>query len=170
MGFIMISAAKKQAVKQRLTIALFATLSIAGSLFFLSACSSEPDTPLAVEVQDIAINGYDPVSYFTESKPIPGDEKFEYTWNDAKYRFSCQENLERFKTDPAKYAPQYNGFCAFAMSRGDYSRINPEVFAIVDGKLYLTYNRDIRNAWLQDKENYISKADRVWQDSRHSNN
>jgi len=158
----------RQSSGQRIIATICTFLLWACTLFFLNACSSEPDVPLTAEIHEIAMNGYDPVSYFNERKPAKGSDDFEYTWNDSKYLFSCKENLELFKSDPVKYAPQYNGYCAFAMSRGDYSRINPEVYAIVDGKLYLTYNRDIRNAWLQDKEHYISKADRIWQESKFS--
>ena len=135
------------------------------ALSSLIACSNESDNPLTVGTTEIAINGYDPVSYFKADKPSRGTEEFEYVWNDAKYQFSCQENLELFKSNPTKYAPQYDGYCAFAMSRGDYSRIDPEAYAIVNDKLYLTYNRDIRSTWLYDKENYIKKADRIWRDS-----
>jgi len=124
---------------------------------------------MTVNVLEIAINGYDPVSYFNERKPVKGSEEFEYVLDNSKYHFSCEENLALFKSNPSKYIPQYNGYCAFAMSRGDYARINPEAYAIVDNKLYLTYNRDIKNAWLQDKENYISKADRNWQESKYNN-
>ena len=146
-------------------IAIFTT-----SLITLSACSREPDSPLTVHIKEIAINGYDPVSYFNERKPSRGTEEFVYVWNNAKYQFSCKENLELFKYNPARYAPQYEGYCAFAMSRGDYSRIDPEAYAIVDDKLYLIFDRDIRNTWLHDKENYIKKADRIWQESRLNNN
>jgi len=140
------------------------------ALIVLNGCSNEAGTPISAEIDLLAINGYDPVSYFKEGRPVRGSDEFATTWNDAKYHFSCQENLDLFKTNPEKYAPQYDGYCAFAMSRGDYSRIDPGAFAIVDDKLYLTYNRDIKNAWLQDKENYINKADRIWKDSRFNNN
>lgn len=150
---------------QTIIIAVFSIALIA-----LNGCSNETGIPLTATITDLAINGYDPVSYFNDRKPSRGTSEFEYEWNNTKYRFSCEENLERFKSNPAKYTPQYEGYCAFAMSRGDYARIDPEAYAIVDEKLYLTYNRDIRNAWLQDKENYINKADRIWQDSKYNNN
>jgi YHS domain-containing protein len=142
---------------------------LAAALMMMSACSNESDVPLTVNVTEIAINGFDPVSYFNADRPAKGTEEFEYTWKDVTYQFSSKDNLELFKSNPAKYAPQYGGYCAFAMSRGDYSRINPESYAIVNDKLYLTYNRDIKNAWLQDKENYISMADRIWQESKYNN-
>jgi len=139
-------------------------------LITLSACSREPDSSVTVNITEIAINGYDPVSYFNERKPSRGTEEYVFVWNNAKYQFSCKENLELFKNNPARYAPQYDGYCAFAMSRGDYSRVDPESYAIVNDKLYLTFDRDIRSTWLYDKENYIKKADRIWQESKLKNN
>ena len=137
-----------------------------GALLVLGACSGEPDIPGTVGVHDVALQGYDPVSYFLESAPVKGTAEYEHRWNRMKYRFSCRENLELFQSGPARYAPQYNGYCAFALSRGDYSDTDPEAYAVVDGKLYLTYDRHIKNAWLQDKENYIIMADRNWRNSK----
>jgi hypothetical protein len=75
---------------------------------------------------------------------------------------SCKENMELFKENPERYAPRYNGYCAFGLSRNDFVDADPEAWAIVNKKLYLTYNHEIRNAWLQDKRNYIAKADKNW--------
>lgn len=169
-GKMMFLDSKRRVFIQKCLTQIFIVIVLTIALITLNACSNEPDLPLTATITDIAINGYDPVSYFNDRKPSRGIEEFEYKWNNTKYRFSCEENLERFKSNPAKYTPQYEGYCAFAMSRGDYARIDPEAYAIVDEKLYLTYNRDIRNAWLQDKENYINKADRIWQDSKYNNN
>jgi len=146
-------------------IAIFTT-----ALITLSACSREPDSSVTLNISEIAINGYDPVSYFNERKPSRGTEEYVFVWNNTKYQFSCKENLELFKNNPARYAPQHDGYCAFAMSRGDYSRVDPESYAIVNDKLYLTFDRDIRSTWLYDKENYIKKADRIWQESKLKNN
>ena len=75
---------------------------------------------------------------------------------------SCKENLDQFKKNPERFAPQYNGYCAFALSRGDLADISPDAWEIVDGKLYLSFSLDIKNAWEHDKVNYIKKADRRW--------
>jgi YHS domain-containing protein len=166
----MLSGSKRWVSVQKLLPQIFIIAVFATALISLNVCSNESYNPSTVGITEIAINGYDPVSYFKEGKPSRGTEEFEYVWNDAKYRFSCQENLELFKSNPTKYAPQYYGYCAFAMSRGDYSRIDPEAYLIVNDKLYLTYNRDIRSTWLYDKENYIKKADRIWQDSKFNKN
>jgi YHS domain-containing protein len=167
---MILSGSKKRVSAQKLLLQIFIIAFFATAFISLNACSNESDNPLTFDTTEIAINGYDPVSYFKEDKPSRGTEEFEYVWNDAKYQFSCQENLELFKNNPTKYTPQYDGYCAFAMSRGDYSRIDPESYTIVNGKLYLTYNRDIRSTWLYDKENYIKKADRIWEDSKFNKN
>jgi YHS domain-containing protein len=166
----MLSGPKRRISIQKPLPQIFIIAVLATALISLNACSNESDNPFTFGTTEIAINGYDPVSYFKEDKPSRGTEEYEYVWNDAKYQFSCQENLELFKSNPTKYAPQYDGYCAFAMSRGAHSRIDPESYAIVNDKLYLTYNRDIRNTWLYDKENYIKKADRIWQDSKFNKN
>ena len=140
--------------------------SLAVLLFFVSflvSCTKGSDLSADTVPEINAIGGYDPVAYFTESKPVPGSEDLSYVWNNSKWLFSCKENMELFKKSPAQYAPQYNGYCAFGLSRNDCVDVNPEAWAIVDGKLYLVFNHDIMNAWLQDKENYIAKADRNWQ-------
>ena len=129
---------------------------------FLVSCSSESDLSANTIPEITAIDGYDPVAYHKESKPVSGSDELVYEWNDAKWHFSCKENMELFKEDPERFAPQYNGYCAFGLSRNDFVEVNPEAWAIVNNKLYLTYNHDIRNAWLQDKSNYIAKADRNW--------
>lgn len=146
--------------KNQITIVTFTVL--LGLLLVLGACSLDSNTTANTIPPENAISGYDPVAYFTENKPVPGDEEFSYVWNHAKWLFSCKENMELFKSNPAKYAPQYNGYCAFALSRNDYADVNPAAWSIVNDKLYLTYNLDIKNAWLQDKKHYIAKADRNW--------
>ena len=140
---------------------LTSVLLIFCALFFVS-CADENKLSVNGSSQGVAIKGYDPVAYFTDSKPVKGKQDLSYNWMDSNWHFSCKENLEQFKSNPAKYAPQYKGYCAFALSRGDLADISPEAWAIVDGKLYLNFNLDINSAWEQDKVNYIKKADRHW--------
>ena len=140
------------------------------SLSVLVSCSRNSDLSANSIPKINAISGYDPVAYFTESKPIQGNENFFYVWNSSKWLFSSKDNMELFMKNPAQYMPQYNGYCAFALRRNDYINGNPAAWAIVDGKLYLTYNHNIKNAWLQDKEYYISKADSNWKNNKLSEN
>jgi YHS domain-containing protein len=146
----------------RKTFLMLANVLVIFCAFFLVSCAEENKLSVNMSSQGVAIKGFDPVAYFTESKPVKGQADLHYTWMDSKWHFSCKENLEQFKMNPAKYAPQYKGYCAFALSRGDLADISPEAWEIVDGKLYLSFNLDIKNAWEQDKVNYIKKADRHW--------
>ena len=108
---------------------------------------------------DTAINGYDAVAYFTEGKPVKGQDAFTFTWMDAKWKFASQANLDRFKADPARYAPQYGGYCAFGVAKGDLVKVEPEQFTVRNGKLYLNYDADIQQQWRQDPERFIRDAD-----------
>lgn len=110
----------------------------------------------------VAIKGYDPVAYFTENRPVKGSDKLSYSWNGADWHFSSEDNLEKFKSDPEKYAPQYGGYCAYAVSQGETAPIEPDQFTLVNGKLYLNYNKSINEKWLKDKGSYIEQADKEW--------
>lgn len=109
-----------------------------------------------------AINGYDPVAYFTNGKPVKGDSHFSLKWKEATWYFSSQMNLESFKNDPEKYAPQFGGYCAYGLSQGHKAPTEPDAFTIVDGKLYLNYNKDVKKKWLGDQSNYIMQANHNW--------
>lgn len=108
---------------------------------------------------DTAIRGYDTVAYFTVGKPVRGNDQFVTEYKGAKWKFSNQENLEKFKADPAKYAPQYGGYCAYGIANDSLVKIEPDQWTIVDGKLYLNYDDDINKKWKKDQQNYIKKAD-----------
>ena len=109
-----------------------------------------------------AVKGYDVVSYFTENKAVKGNKKFQTEWQGADWRFSSQANLETFKANPKQFVPQYGGFCAYAVSQGYTAGIDPEAFAVVDGKLYLNYSHSIADKWDGDRDNYIILADKNW--------
>ena len=109
-----------------------------------------------------AIRGYDTVAFFTENKPVKGKDEFSIDYKGAKWLFSSQENLNLFTEEPEKYAPQYGGYCAYAVSKGSTASIQPELFTIHNGKLYLNYNESINDKWLEDKEALIEDADRNW--------
>ena len=109
-----------------------------------------------------AIDGYDAVAYFTESKPVKGNDKWVYEWDKASWYFSSQKNLELFKADPVKYAPQYGGYCAYGLSNGYKAPTEADAWTIDNGKLYLNYNLDVRKEWNKDREARIRKADKNW--------
>lgn len=109
---------------------------------------------------DTAIDGYDTVAYFTESKPVKGDKKFQFTWREANWRFSSQKHLDLFSAHPEKYAPQYGGWCAYAMSdEGRTVRIDEDAWHIHEGKLYLNYSKSVQKTWLENKLSNIAEAD-----------
>lgn len=109
-----------------------------------------------------AIKGYDTVAYFTENKPVKGESKYSYEYNEATWLFSSQENRDLFKADPEKYAPQYGGYCAYAVSQGSTASIRPELFTIYEGKLYLNYNKSINDKWSSNKDAFIADGDKHW--------
>lgn len=114
----------------------------------------------------IAIQGYDPVAYFTQNKAVEGDKANAVFYAGATYYFSSAANKELFKKDPAKYEPQYGGWCAYAMgAKGEKVEIDPETFKIVNGKLYLFYNKAFNNTlktWNKDEANLKAAADKNW--------
>ena len=116
-------------------------------------------TPL---FSDKAIRGYDTVAYFTENKAVEGSENFSTEYMGAVWLFSSQEHLDLFTENPEKYAPQYGGYCAYAVSQNKTASIQPDLFTIVDGKLYLNYNESINDKWRANKENFIVDADKHW--------
>lgn len=109
-----------------------------------------------------AIRGYDPVAYFTDGKPVPGNPAISYTYEGAEWLFASEKNRDAFKAAPEKYAPQYGGYCAFGASRGYKAPTEADAWSIVDGKLYLNYNQKVRTEWNKDQPGYIKKADANW--------
>lgn len=111
---------------------------------------------------NLAIKGFDAVAYFTEQRAVEGSKQFEMSWRGANWRFSSEENLAAFREEPERFAPQYGGYCAWAVSQNDTAGIDPTQFTVHNGKLYLNYNEKISNRWLADKEAFIADADRYW--------
>ncbi|MBA4284793.1 MAG: hypothetical protein C0434_04605 [Xanthomonadaceae bacterium] len=108
---------------------------------------------------DTAIRGYDPVAYFVDGRPVKGSAQHVLVWQGAKWQFASQAHLEAFKADPGKYAPQYGGYCAYGVAEGHVVKIEPDQWAVIDGKLYLNYDESVSKKWKQDPAGYIRKAD-----------
>lgn len=125
--------------------------------FFIQAQTAEIFTTDAG-----AIQGYDAVAYFTESKPVKGLKEFAFTYKDETWYFASADHLQKFKAAPEKYTPQYGGYCAYGMSRGYKAKTDPEAWTIVDGKLYLNYNLDVRKTWNEKQSELIDKANTNW--------
>jgi len=115
-----------------------------------------------VDSSGLALKGYDPVAYFTEQKPVTGKAEFTARHEGATYRFASAASRDAFLAEPAKYAPQYGGYCAFGMASGYKAPIEPDAWSVVEGKLYLNYNRSVRSTWAADIPGYIRKADANW--------
>jgi|GEM_PF-173449 len=118
------------------------------------------------EEPKLSISGYDPVAYFTDGKPVQGKAEIEYLWHKLRWRFANSEHRELFAKDPDHYAPQYDGYCAMGVSNDDAAHkdtVDPEAWAIVDGKLYLVHNQYWRGVWREHSEEYIKRANASWQ-------
>ncbi len=124
---------------------------------------SKQNTQIKVYSENgIAIKGTDPVGYFKQGKVVKGSDRFSYQWNNTTWHFASAENRDLFASNPQKYAPQYGGYCAWAVSQGYTAPIDPDAWKIVDGKLYLNYNKSIQRTWERDIPGNIAKADRNW--------
>ena len=130
-----------------LTIGVFAAHAWAGEFF---------------ERDGAAIRGYDPVAYFTDGKATRGSPEYTTQYQGSTFQFSSREHRDAFAADPEKYAPQYRGYCAYGTSTGYKAAVDPSEFTIVNGKLYLNYNEDVRKTWSKDILGYITKADARW--------
>ncbi|MBB2146841.1 YHS domain protein [Pedobacter sp. LMG 31464] len=119
-----------------------------------------------IDKSTLAIDGYDPVAYFTTGTAVEGKKEMTVLNSGITYRFSTNQNKELFKANPAKYEPQYGGWCAYAMGEtGEKVEIDPETFKILDGKLYLFYNKFFNNtkkSWNKDEKSLKAKADASW--------
>lgn len=110
----------------------------------------------------LAIHGTDPVAYFTEGAAVTGSPEYTYDWGNATWQFASAENRDLFAANPRQYAPEYGGFCAWAVSQGYTASIDPNAWRIVEGRLYLNYSPGVQRQWEQDIPGNISKADANW--------
>ena len=117
----------------------------------------------------LAINGYDPVTFFTMQEPVKGSAEFTTTWKEAVWQFSSRENLDSFQTNPEKYAPQYGGYCAYGTADGEGHKAptQPDTWTIIDGKLYFNYNQKVKKLWEKDRPGMIEKANKNWENIRY---
>lgn len=141
---------------------LIVFLAVAGTL---GACSTAQTATLAfnTDANGAALRGFDAVAYFTADNAVKGDSKYEYVWNGAKWFFSSEDNMKKFQADPEAYAPQFGGYCSFAVSEGYTADGDPEAWKVVDGKLYLNYNKQVKQKWEQDQGARIEKGKANWQ-------
>lgn len=116
----------------------------------------------------VILAGHDAVAYFTEGKPVEGKSRYTAVYDGAIYRFSSSKNRDLFRADPARYAPQYGGFCAYGMTFGKKFEVNGKAFEIVDGKLYVNKNESVYKAWAKAIPKHIGEADGQWPSVEHT--
>jgi YHS domain-containing protein len=109
-----------------------------------------------------AIKGYDPVAFFTESRPVMGRDSLTFSWNGATWYFADRRHLESFQSMPERYAPQYGGYCAYGTAQGHKAPTQVDTWSIYDGKLYFNYNQKVKEEWSKDRPAMIRKADENW--------
>lgn len=133
-----------------------AILMIGFSAFASAGADTETDA------NNVILAGHDAVAYFTENKAVEGSAKFTASYNDAIYRFSSAKHRDMFKANPAKFAPQYGGFCAYGMTFGKKFEIDGKAFQVVDGKLFVNKNLSVYQEWKKEIPVNISQANQEW--------
>ena len=118
--------------------------------------------PPVFATDGIAINGFDPVAYFTDSAPVKGYMAFQSDWEGAKMLFASAENKAMFDADPEKFGPKYGGYCAFAVFKGATAPTDPEAWTVHEVRLYLNFSVDVRSVWKKDIPGNVKKADANW--------
>ena len=130
-------------------LSLLSTAALAGDFF---------------ETDGVALHGYDPVAYFVAAEPQKGQAQYSYEYKGSKFFFANEANKRAFMQMPAKYAPQFGGYCAYGTSQGYKVSTQPDAFAIVKDKLYLNYNKKVQEIWQQDVPGNIERAEKNWPD------
>ena len=133
-------------------------LAALGLVFATSAHAADP-----LYVKDgLGLSGYDAVAYFTEARAVKGSAQFEHEWRGVRWRFASAADRDVFIASPEKYAPQYGGYCAYAVSRNKTAPADPEAWKIVDGRLYVNYDKSVRALWEKELPEVIHVGDRHW--------
>ena len=132
------------------------------SLFLLLAQILQAQTTPVYSNDKGAISGYDPVAYFNKHSAVEGKIEFAWDWQGATWYFSTEENKILFMDNPSAYSPQYGGYCAYAVGNNYTAKSDPEAWKIVDGKLYLNYNKNVQKKWEGKQYEYIRSGDKNW--------
>jgi hypothetical protein len=137
-------------------------LAICGSLAVVGPALARGPEIYTGLVSATAVGGYDPVAYFTQGKAVAGKRNITFTWKGVTWRFATESNRDLFKDKPDSYAPQYGGYCAWAVSRGYTAKGDPRYWKIVDDKLYLNYDAGVQKDWEKDIPGNVDRADKNW--------
>ncbi|NIR29579.1 MAG: YHS domain protein [Gammaproteobacteria bacterium] len=135
-------------------------------LLFVSVLLTTSGASLAKEVyfthRGLAIRGYDPVAYFTDGRAVGGESAYALEWQGVEWRFASAEHLAMFQKSPERFAPQYGGYCAYAVSQGYLASVDPTAWTVHENKLYLNYSHGVKRIWEKDMRAYIRQGDVNW--------
>ena len=133
---------------------------------FLSAAATAAGNggvrPVNTDGNGLALHGYDVVAYFTDNRAVEGSTSFQHQWNGATWRFATAAHRDLFAKNPEAYAPQFGGYCAWAVSRNYTADTDPDAFDIVNGKLYLNYSKLVQLRWKMNRAGNIAKGEQNW--------
>ena len=135
---------------------------LAAILPFITAVAAADDLIYTAFFSNSAVGGYDPVAYFTDGKPVKGNDKIKLKYKGATWYFASTEHRRMFQMNPGKYAPQYGGYCAWAIAHDDTAKGDPLQWTIHKNKLYLNYDRKTRTDWEADKDRWIKAGNSNW--------
>ncbi len=149
---------------RRFAPAAIATLvvSVAGIATHAVAYQSKSIADVNLDKQNLALRGYDPVAYFALGKATAGKTEFSAAHEGATYRFSSAAHRDTFVATPARYLPQYGGYCAYAASQGYKADADPKAWHVIDGRLFVNYNASVAKSWAAKAADYIKKGDSNW--------
>lgn len=145
-----------------LTRRMILTAAVAAPAAILLTRPAMAAEPYVFSEDGVAIRGADPVAYFTQGAPVIGSPEYALMWEGTTWHFASAENMELFMANPKAYAPQYGGYCAFALSKGSLASSVPEAWTIHEDKLYLNFSVNVRQVWSEDIPGNIALADANW--------
>ena len=137
-------------------------LAVIGALISASSSFAREADVYTGTFSSLAVGGYDAVSYFTDGRPALGVAQFSTEYKGVAWRFASQDHLNQFRANPVNFAPQYGGYCAWAVSQNYTASGDPLVWSVVGGKLYLNYDKSVHAKWAKDVPGFIAKADKNW--------
>jgi hypothetical protein len=141
---------------------VLAAIGLAAAIPASAPAFAKPAPEINAEADGLAVQGYDVTAYFLKGRPVRGSAAHQLQFKGANWRFASAESLERFKADPAAYAPQFGGYCAWAVSQGYIAPGDPTQWKIVDGKLYLNFNARAKELWEADQADAIKRGQANW--------
>ena len=154
---------RRDVVKLRKTLPVVAVvIGLAAAIGAFSLRRADGIDPVNQTSSGLALRGYDAVAYFRESGPAEGHAEFAHEWNGARWLFKNAENRDAFAREPEAYAPQYGGYCSYAVAHGYTADADPRAWKVVNGKLYLNYNEEVRQLWEQDIRGFLRKSEQNW--------